>query len=84
MHTNLIFQILAGILVGWLAGIVVQGLKEWVFLPDLDHWCPRGFFGRGSSSCFFIIQIEGFWGALGISVVGAVVLLIVLRIIKSD
>jgi uncharacterized membrane protein YeaQ/YmgE (transglycosylase-associated protein family) len=82
MHTNLIFQILAGILVGWLAGIVVQG-KGMGLLPDLIIGALGAFLGAVLAHVFHI-QIEGFWGALGISVVGAVVLLIVLRIIKSD
>jgi len=82
MHTNLIFQILSGIIVGWLAGIVVQG-KGMGPLPDLIIGALGAFLGAVLAHVFHI-EIAGFWGALGISVGGAVILLIVLRVIKSN
>jgi uncharacterized membrane protein YeaQ/YmgE (transglycosylase-associated protein family) len=82
MHTNLIVQIICGIIVGWLAGIVVQG-KGMGLLPDLIIGALGAFLGAVIVHVFHI-EVAGFWGALGASVGGAVILLILLRIIKSS
>lgn len=82
MDSHIIFQIISGIIVGWLAGIVVQG-KGLGLLPDLIIGALGAFLGAFLAH-FFHIPVEGFWAALGVSVGGAVVLLIVLRVIRND
>jgi uncharacterized membrane protein YeaQ/YmgE (transglycosylase-associated protein family) len=82
MHLHLILEILCGIIVGWLAGIVVQG-KGMGLLPNLIIGALGAFLGAVFIREFHI-HVATFWGALGVSVGGAVVLLIVLRIIKND
>jgi uncharacterized membrane protein YeaQ/YmgE (transglycosylase-associated protein family) len=82
MHLHLIFQILSGIIVGWLAGIVVQG-KGLGLIPDLVIGALGAFLGAVFIHQFHI-HIAGFWQALGVSVGGAVILLIVIRVIKND
>ena len=82
MHLHLILEILCGIIVGWLAGIVVQG-KGLGLLPDLIIGALGAFLGAFFIHAFHI-QVATFWGALGVSVGGAVVLLIVLRMIKNN
>ncbi len=83
MHLYFFLQILCGILVGWLAGIVVQG-RGLGLLPDLIIGVLGAVLGGTVLSVLHIHVGGGLLGDLGVSVAGAVVLLIVLRIIKSS
>jgi uncharacterized membrane protein YeaQ/YmgE (transglycosylase-associated protein family) len=83
MHLYFILQILCGILVGWLAGIVVQG-RGLGLLPDLIIGVLGAVLGGTFLSVLHIQMAGGVWGDLAVSVGGAVVLLIVIRMIKSN
>jgi uncharacterized membrane protein YeaQ/YmgE (transglycosylase-associated protein family) len=83
MNLHLVLQILYGIVVGWLAGIVVQG-RGLGLLPNLIFGVLGAILGNAFVKYFHIPVPEVWWGTLGVSVGGAVVLLIVLRLILRD
>ena len=83
MQVHFILEILCGILVGWLAGLVVQG-RGMGLLPNLIIGVLGAVLGGTFLSVLHIQMAGGIWGDLGVSVGGAVVLLIVLRMIKSS
>lgn len=79
----ILLLILCGIVVGWLAGLVVQGKGSGLLL-NLIIGVLGSILGNTIVSLFHIHVIEGFLGVLAVSVGGAVLLLILLRIIKSN
>lgn len=81
MDHHLIWQIIAGILIGWLAGVLVEG-KGMGILTDLIVGILGALLG-GFGAEKLGIHPANFLGALGIAVAGAVVLLVILRMIKS-
>ena len=83
MDTHLIFQILSGIIVGWLAGLVVQGRGMGLVL-DLIIGVLGAILGSVVVKFFHIPVPAGFWGTLGASVGGAAILVIILRLVKND
>ncbi|MGH7740018.1 MAG: GlsB/YeaQ/YmgE family stress response membrane protein [bacterium] len=80
MH-QLIWDILVGIVIGWLAGLVVQG-KGLGILGNMVVGILGAILG-GYLSGFLHVSVSGFWSALGMSVLGAVVLLVLLRLIRD-
>ncbi len=82
MHLHLIVQILSGIVVGWLAGLIVRG-RGLGLLFDLIIGALGAFLGAAVVH-YFHIPIQGFWQSLGMAVGGAVVLLIFIRIINKE
>jgi len=83
MPLHFIFQILCGIVVGWLAGLVVQGNGSGLLL-NLIIGVLGSVLGNTIVSLFHIHVIDGFLGVLAVSVGGAVILLILLRILKNN
>lgn len=81
MH-SLIGTVVVGIIVGWLASVLVQG-KGMGIIPDMVVGILGAFIGTFLAD-FFHIQIGGFFGALAISVLGAVVLLVGIRLLKPS
>ena len=81
MH-NLIWWAVIGLITGWLAGILVQG-KGMGVLPDIVVGILGALIG-GYLSQFLHIPVDGFWQSLGVSIMGAVVLLVILRMIKTS
>lgn len=79
---SLIGIIVVGILVGWLASVLVQG-KGMGLIPDMVVGILGAFIGTFLAD-FFHIHIGGFLGTLGMSVVGAVVLLVGIRLLKPS
>lgn len=79
---HLFSTILIGILIGWLAGIVVHG-KGLGLLADLIVGVLGAFLG-GFLASKLGIQADSFLASLCVSVLGAVVLLLIIRIVKSD
>ncbi len=79
---HLIGTILAGILIGWLASVVVHG-KGLGLLGDLIVGVLGAFLG-GVIASRLNINVDGFLRSLCASVLGAVLLLLVIRLIKSD
>ena len=82
MHFHLILQILSGIIVGWLAGLIVRGRGLGLFL-DLVVGALGAFLGAALVH-FFDIPVHGFWGALGAAVGCAVILLLFIRLINKE
>lgn len=82
MHLHLIVQILSGIMVGWLAGLIVRG-RGLGLLFDLIIGALGVFLGAAIVH-FFYIPIHGFLQDLGMAVGGAVILLIFIRIINKE
>ena len=79
---HLISTILVGILIGWMAGVVVHGKGLGLF-ADLIVGVLGAFLG-GAIASHFNIYIDSFLGSLCVSVLGAVLLLLAIRLIKSD
>lgn len=75
---NFIWFLVVGGLAGWIASQLVEGGGQGV-IGDIVLGVMGGFMG-GYFAYQFDINIYGFWGALGMSVVGAVVLLAALRV----
>ncbi len=77
---SLIGIVVIGIIVGWLASVLVQG-KGMGIIPDMVVGILGAFVGTFLADKLNI-HFAGFWGALVISLLGAVVLLVVIRLIK--
>lgn len=75
---NFIWFLIVGGLAGWIASILVEGGGSGIF-GDIIIGVIGGFMG-GYFAYQFNINFYGFWGALGMSTLGAVVLLAVLRV----
>ncbi len=78
---SLIGIIVVGILVGWLASVLVHG-KGMGLLPDMVVGILGAFIGTVLADKFNIHIANGFWGSLALSLLGAVVLLVLIRLIK--
>ena len=81
MH-DLIWYAIMGLIVGWLASHLVQG-RGMGILADIVVGILGALVG-GFLAGKLEIHVAGFWGNLGISVLGAVVLLVIIRLIKSS
>jgi uncharacterized membrane protein YeaQ/YmgE (transglycosylase-associated protein family) len=79
---SLIGIVVAGILIGWLAGKLVQG-KGMGLLPDMVVGILGALLG-GVLADFFHISVHGWLETFGIYVLGAVVLLVGIRLIKTS
>lgn len=77
---NFIWFLIVGGFAGWIASVLVDGGGSGI-LADIIIGVIGGFLG-GFLAYQFNITIYGFWGALGMSVLGAVVLLAVLRLFR--
>jgi uncharacterized membrane protein YeaQ/YmgE (transglycosylase-associated protein family) len=79
---SLIGIVVVGILVGWLASKLVQG-KGMGLLPDMVVGILGALLG-GFLADFFNISVNGLLETFGMYVLGAVVLLIGIRLLKSS
>jgi uncharacterized membrane protein YeaQ/YmgE (transglycosylase-associated protein family) len=73
---------LTGTVIGWSAGHLVQG-KGMGLLTNLVVGILGALVG-GFLAEFFHLHVAGFWGSFGVSVLGAVVLLVLIRLIRSS
>ena len=78
---SLIGIIFAGIIVGWLASVLVHG-KGMGILPDMVVGIVGAFIGTILADKFNIHLANGFWGSLALSILGAVILLVFIRLVK--
>ncbi len=81
MH-SLIGIVVVGIITGWIASKLVQG-KGMGLIPDM----VVGILGAllsGFLADFFHISVQGWLGTFGMYVLGAVVLLVGIRLLKSS
>ncbi len=76
MH-NLLWFLLVGGLAGWMASVLVTGSGLGI-LADIVVGIVGAFVG-GLLANFFHWYFYGFWEVLGVSIVGAVILLVVFR-----
>ena len=81
MHA-LIWYAVMGLIVGWLASHLVQG-KGMGIIADIVVGILGALLG-GFLADKLQIHVAGFWGSLGVSVLGAVVLLVIIRLSKSS
>ena len=83
METNSIVVILiVGIIAGWIAGKVVRG-TGYGLIGDLVVGVIGAFIGRWLFGILHIAMLGNFWiDSIAQAAVGAIVLLIVLRVIK--
>ncbi len=80
MH-SLIGMIVVGIIVGWLASVLVHG-KGMGIIPDMVVGILGAFVGTFLADKLHIHVADGLGGLLIVSIFGAVVLLVVIRLIK--
>lgn len=78
---NLIAFLLVGLIAGWLAGKIVDGHGLGV-IPDIVVGIVGAFIG-GLLSDRIIGDVYGFWGAVMVSTLGAIILLVLARLIGS-
>ncbi len=74
---HLIWFLIIGGLAGWLASVLVSGWGAGI-IADIIIGILGAFFG-GFLADVLGISVYGFWGVLGMSVLGAVILLLILR-----
>jgi uncharacterized membrane protein YeaQ/YmgE (transglycosylase-associated protein family) len=82
MPHDLIWVLVIGVVTGWLAGKLVTG-KGLGLIADMVIGILGAFLGDKLAG-FLHVNVNGFWESFGMSVVGAVVLLVVIRVIKSN
>jgi uncharacterized membrane protein YeaQ/YmgE (transglycosylase-associated protein family) len=80
---SLIGIVVIGILVGWLASKLVHG-KGMGILPDMVVGILGAFIGGFLGDKLHIHVADGFLGTLALSLLGAVVLLVGIRLIKPS
>ena len=78
LHSVIWFLVVGGF-VGWIVSLLVEGKG---IIGDIVLGVIGGFLG-GFFAYQFNINVYGFWGALGMSVVGAVVFQAALRVFLS-
>jgi len=78
---NIIAFLLVGLIAGWLAGKVVDGHGLGV-VPDIVVGIIGAFIG-GFFSDRIIGEAYGFWGTVLVSTLGAIILLVIARLIGS-
>ena len=76
---NLIWVLIVGGLAGWLASVLVSGNGLGV-LGDIVIGILGAFFG-GFLADELGIGVYGFWGVFGMAILGAVILLVILRLV---
>ncbi|HXL72857.1 MAG TPA: GlsB/YeaQ/YmgE family stress response membrane protein [bacterium] len=76
---NLIWFLIVGGLAGWLASVMVDGGGLGI-LGDIVIGVIGAFLG-GFLADVFGVAVYGFWGVLAMSIVGAIVLLVIIRAI---
>ncbi|HTA77833.1 MAG TPA: GlsB/YeaQ/YmgE family stress response membrane protein [bacterium] len=81
MH-DLIWFLIVGGLAGWLASVLVTGGGLGV-IADIVIGILGAFVG-GFLANTFGFAVYGFWGVLGVAVLGAVVLLSIIRVVKPS
>ena len=74
---DLLWYLIVGLLTGWIASLLVQGRGMGV-VRDMAVGIAGAVIG-GFLARELDIYISGFWGALAMSVIGAVLFLVVLR-----
>jgi uncharacterized membrane protein YeaQ/YmgE (transglycosylase-associated protein family) len=74
---NLIWFLLVGGLAGWLASVIVSGGGMGI-LADIAVGVAGALVG-GLLADWFQWNVYGFWGVLGISLLGSVILLLLFR-----
>ena len=74
---SIIGWLLVGLIAGWLAGLVMRG-SGYGILMDIVLGLIGAFVG-GFLFSFFVEGDAGFWGSIGISFVGACVLIAISR-----
>ena len=81
MH-GLVWFCVVGAVVGWLAGQLVEGEGKGFFVNMIV-----GILGAiigGYLSNALNIQVAGFWGNIGMAVMGSMVLLVLIRLTRSS
>jgi len=77
----IVYFLLVGMVIGWLAGLLVKG-RGFGVLGDIIVGIIGAMIGGFLSSAFGIQPITGF-GALAMSVVGAVVFLAIVKAVRT-
>jgi uncharacterized membrane protein YeaQ/YmgE (transglycosylase-associated protein family) len=77
---NLIWFLIVGGVAGWLASLMVDGNGLGI-LGDMVIGVLGAFLG-GFLADVFGIAVYGFWGLLGMSMVGAIILLAIIRMVN--
>jgi uncharacterized membrane protein YeaQ/YmgE (transglycosylase-associated protein family) len=79
---DLLWFLIIGVIIGWLSGLLVQG-RGMGILTDMVVGIVGALIG-GFLAGELGIRIAGFFGAMGMSVIGAVIFLMVLRAFNSS
>ena len=79
---DFVWFLIVGGLAGWIASVLVEG-GGLGLIGDIVVGIIGGFLG-GFFAYQFNIAVYGFWGVLGMSVFGAVILLIILRLFSRS
>lgn len=77
---DLIWFLIVGGLAGWMASVMVDGGGLGI-IGDIVIGILGAFFG-GFLANVFGVTVYGFWGVLAMSIVGAIILLAILRMIN--
>ena len=78
---SLIGTLVVGMFVGWMASVLVQG-KGMGILPDMAVGILGAFVGNILGDKLHIHIADGNWGTLALSLLGAIVLLVFIRLVK--
>jgi len=83
MHEGLIVALVIGVIAGWLAGKILKG-TGFGLIGDLIVGVIGSYIGAWLWDVLRLPPIDGFWGtAIVSSTVGAIVLLVLLRLIRG-
>ena len=75
---GIVLWLLMGLLAGWLAGLVMRG-GGYGIIMNIVVGLIGSFIGGLLFSLFVTDQVYGFWGSVGVSFVGACILIAITR-----
>ncbi len=78
---SIIAWLLVGLIAGWLAGLMMKG-SGYGIIGDIVVGLIGSFLG-GLILSFFVEGTAGFWGSILVALVGACVLIILVRVISG-
>lgn len=81
---HIIFWLIVGVLAGWIASVIMKTNRDQGTIMDIVVGIIGAVVGGWVFDNFFGINVSGFWGTLISAIVGAIILLGIIRLFFRD
>jgi uncharacterized membrane protein YeaQ/YmgE (transglycosylase-associated protein family) len=81
---HIIFWLIVGALAGWIASMIVKTNQEQGTIMDIVVGIIGAVIGGWVFDTFLGVNVTGFWGTLVSAIVGAVILLGIIKLFKKS